>query len=130
MNKRLRKKKHLGKFQELGFDIGFTLVSGCDEDAFIDRLIEAVEARGLMIGGNFVARHRGSATQEDRAALREFLAQAPVITFRVYDLRDAWYGYLPRTTGRPFVEPSRLIASVRGWTHEPIYPNLTKAEKP
>ena len=86
MKKRLRKKKHLGEFKELGFEVRGDLrpgLCGNDLEAFVDRLIDVVEARSLAFGGGagrddklegFVTRAgRGSATEEDRAALAAFL---------------------------------------------------------
>ena len=53
MKKRLRKKKHFGEFKELGFEVRGDLrpgLSGNDLEAFVDRLIEIVEARSLAFG--------------------------------------------------------------------------------
>jgi len=86
MNRRLRKKKRVGEFKELGFEVRGDLrpgLSGDDIEAFMDRLIDVVEARSLAFGGGagradkldgFITRDgRGSATEEDRAALAAFL---------------------------------------------------------
>ena len=54
MKKRLRKKKHLGEFKELGFEVRGDLrpgLSGNDLEAFVDRLIDIVDARSLAFGG-------------------------------------------------------------------------------
>lgn len=79
MRRRLRKKQRLGEFVELGFVVRAELVPALDDpgfDAFLDRLIDAVEARGLLFGGGgrrdsfegFVCRRgRASATDADRA---------------------------------------------------------------
>lgn len=107
MNKRLRKKKRVGEFKELGFGLLGDLRPGTsddDIDAFVDRLIVVVEARKLGFGGGggrdgkfegFVTRMaRGSATEDDRAAISAFLASDPaVILHEVRELRDAWYGW-------------------------------------
>lgn len=107
MNKRLRKKKRVGEFKELGFELLGDLrpgLAGADLDAFVDRLIDVVEARKLGFGGGagrddkldgFVTRMgRGSATEEDRAALAAFLAgDDAIIRHEVGALRDAWYGW-------------------------------------
>lgn len=108
MNKRLRKKKHIGEFKELGFEVLADLRGGLSPqelDAFLDRWIDAVEARQLGFGGGgggrdgkfegFVARAgRGSATDDDRAALASFLGgNAAVVRHEVRELRDAWYGW-------------------------------------
>jgi uncharacterized protein YggL (DUF469 family) len=52
MRKRLRKKKHVGEFQELGVELEMTLRAGVDFDEFLDAfLCDAVEANGLAFGG-------------------------------------------------------------------------------
>ena len=107
MNKRLRKKKRVGEFKKLGFELRGDLrpgLAGADMDAFIDRLIDVVEARKLGFGGGagrndkldgFVTRMgRGSATEDDRAALAAFLVgDVAVIGHEIGALRDAWYGW-------------------------------------
>jgi len=106
MNKRLRKKKRVGEFKELGFELLGDLrpgISNDDTDAFVDRIIVVVEARNLGFGGGdgrddkldgFVTRMgHGSATEDDRAALAAFLeGDAAVVRHDVGALRDAWYG--------------------------------------
>jgi uncharacterized protein YggL (DUF469 family) len=90
VKKRLRKKRHLGEFIELGFEISFRLAEGLLEariDRFYDDFLEAVKARGLMCGGGcgrtwqvFIARtRRQSATEEDRQAIREWLTRHPQV---------------------------------------------------
>lgn len=110
MKKRLRKKKHLGEFKELGFEVRGDLrpgLSNHDIDAFVDRLIEVVEGRSLAFGGGagrdgkldgFVTcAERGSATEQDHAALVAFLDGAPeVARHEVCALRDAWHGWVER----------------------------------
>jgi uncharacterized protein YggL (DUF469 family) len=74
-----------------------------DAEAFIDALIDVAEARQLAFGGGagrdgkldgLVTRMgRGSAIEEDRAALAAFLAgDDAVVRHEVGALRDAWYG--------------------------------------
>lgn len=106
MNKRLRKKKRVGEFQEFGFDLRGDLRPGLDDaefDAFIHRLIDLAESRGLAFGGGagrggklvgFVTRAgRGSATEADRAALTAFVVHDDAVVRReVGPLRDACYG--------------------------------------
>jgi uncharacterized protein YggL (DUF469 family) len=107
VKKRLLKKKHLGEFKELGFEVRGGLcpgLSGNDLEAFVDGLIDIVEARSLAFGGGagrddklegFVTRAgRGSATEEDRAALAAFLdGAAEIARHEVRALRDAWHGW-------------------------------------
>ncbi|MCB9685571.1 MAG: DUF469 family protein [Alphaproteobacteria bacterium] len=104
MNKRLRKKKRVGEFQELGFAVGAEVASSAspdDIDAFVDRLVAAVEARELCIGGGiggdgalhgYVTRAgNGGATERDRADLASFLTREPlVVRHLVGPLCDAW----------------------------------------
>jgi uncharacterized protein len=105
MRRRLRKKKHVGEFQELGFEVRAefrTDLASDNFEAFFERLVNAVDARDLAVGGGgseqkfeaFV-RHvaRGSATEEDRAALATFLGgDAAIVGHAVGPLRDAWSG--------------------------------------
>jgi uncharacterized protein len=108
MRRRLRKKKRMGEFRELGFEVCADLrtgLSAADFDTFLDQWIVAVEARRLGFGGGggyeqgkfegFVVRlGRGSATDDDRAALGDFLdGAAAVVRHEVLELRDAWYGW-------------------------------------
>jgi uncharacterized protein YggL (DUF469 family) len=52
MRKRLRKKKHLGEFQEFGVELTPTLHVGVDVFTFLDDfLCDAVEANQLQFGG-------------------------------------------------------------------------------
>jgi uncharacterized protein YggL (DUF469 family) len=103
MRRRLRKKKHLGEFKQLGFDMEGDLrpdLPRPEEDAFIERLLQFVEARDLGFGGSvgrgafggFVSRDRGSSTEDDRTACATFLESDPaVMRHEVGALRDAWY---------------------------------------
>lgn len=106
MRRRIRKKKRVGEFQELGFEVTAELRDGLSEadfGAFLDRWISAIEARRLTFGGGggegrfggFVVRAgRGSATDDDRASLSALLqSDAVVVGHEVGELRDAWYGW-------------------------------------
>lgn len=97
---RLRKKLHIGEFQELGFEYTLTWLvapSTDEQDQFIDLVLaEVIEPRGLCLGGGtscgFVSVHRGSATEADRTAFESWLRRWPEITEIVIGpLRDAWY---------------------------------------
>jgi hypothetical protein len=105
MNKRLRKKKRVGEFRELGFRVRFETPGLSPEqvDALIDRwLDEAIESNGLACGGScgpvqwdgFVQMdHRGSATNEHREAVTSWLkSQSTIKNVEVSPLIDAWYG--------------------------------------
>lgn len=106
MRKRLRKKKRVGEFRELCFELRAELRSGLDNTelaGFVDRLIDTVEARRLSFGGGagrnqmlegVVTRDgRGSTTEDDRAALAAFLeAEGIIVRHDVGALVDAWHG--------------------------------------
>ena len=55
MNKRLRKKKHLGEYQEFGFKAGFRFsneLTRSTRNNLLNRFIEeAIESSGLQYGG-------------------------------------------------------------------------------
>ncbi len=48
MKKRLPKKRHLGEFQELGFELTFRILSSKDTEQETDRLFEVLEASDLF----------------------------------------------------------------------------------
>jgi uncharacterized protein YggL (DUF469 family) len=122
MRRRLRKKKRLGEFLELGFEVSAELAAGLEPagfEAFIDRVIEAVEARRLGFAGGgstrfegFVARlDRGSATEADREALAAFLtSDAVVVTHQVGPLVDAWRGPFDVLASHPIPDDDILAA--------------------
>jgi uncharacterized protein YggL (DUF469 family) len=105
VRKRLRKKLHVGEFQELGCEVHFQVVDNLSHDAFdavVDAFIsQAIEAHGLMCGGGgknpdwnvFVTRgRRGSVTEEHRQAIERWLATRPEINaVHIGPLVDAWY---------------------------------------
>jgi uncharacterized protein len=83
MNKRLRKKKHVGEFKQYGFELKIKLKPGHTQeeinDDFFDRLIAKIEAASLSVGGGghdlevefFVMRcgpRRGKWWRQDSAA--------------------------------------------------------------
>ena len=105
MKKRLRKKKHLGEFQELGFRVRFRFPADLPT-AECNRLLEewvtqAVEGNGLLLGGGggadvwegFVTKEgRGSATEEHRLLVTSWLGAHPlVLEYTVSPLVDAWH---------------------------------------
>ena len=112
MNKRLRKKKRVGEFRELGFRVRFETPGLSTEqvNSLCDRwLAEAIESNGLACGGScgpvewdgFIQLdHRGSATEVHRQAVTRWLQSEPTIKkVEVFPLVDAWYG--------PFDSPYR-----------------------
>ena len=103
MRRRLRKKKHVGEFRELGFEVRATLreaLTPVEHEAFLDEWIDVVEARNLAFGGGggyskfegFVTNAApASTTDEDRRALAAFLAGHHAVNAReVGTLVDAW----------------------------------------
>lgn len=98
-SRRLRKKLHLGEFQELGFFYETTIKDGTDEHAFIDGLLsEAIEPNGLgfggWVGGGAVSKQsRGSVSEEERHAVLDWLARRPeVLSLSATGLVDMWHG--------------------------------------
>ena len=102
MNKRKRKKFHVGEYTELGFVIKAeaNLVNNSPEgDQFADGMVDFVEGRGCCIGGGvgdkvnvFCTRiERGSCTEDDRQAITQYLKDHSLVTrFVVGPLVDAW----------------------------------------
>jgi uncharacterized protein YggL (DUF469 family) len=101
MNKRIRKKKHLGEFDYRGFEITCTFVSPIDPEILMDQFIEFVELHDLGIGGGgdqnsmgfFVTKHipgrrkpngkrhykHAHCDQRDQEILKEWLSRRPEI---------------------------------------------------
>jgi uncharacterized protein YggL (DUF469 family) len=108
---RQRKKQRVGEFQELSFeaDVVFRApMQGEPYDDFLAAFSHFLEARGLLAGGfggampleatgGIVAKaDRGSASEEDAAAVVEWLRARPdVRDAKASRLFDAWYGYEP-----------------------------------
>jgi len=106
MKKRLRKKLHLGEYQEFGFMVSCSFVSGLSDvqlDSFIDTFIqEAIESNGLSFGGGgdkqewkgfATLDRRGSATEKHKTKVSKWFESNPeVIDFKVGGLIDSWYG--------------------------------------
>lgn len=105
MKKRLRKKLHLGEFQELGFNLNIKFTEENTNDAldfFVEAFLnEVIDPTALDFGGggdrfNFagfvVLAARGSATEEHRAVTSAWLEKrSDVTSFEVGDLVDAWH---------------------------------------
>ena len=102
MNKRLRRKKRVGEFQELGFELNCKVDIPPDSpefDMWCDDFIEMIESHGLICGGGglpsdwevFVSRHKGSVTEEEKTSISNWLERNKHITdSEVKDLEDAW----------------------------------------
>ena len=97
----MRKKLHLGEFQQLGFDISFQFqleLPETEEDRFWDNFIlEAVEANELVFGGGntsgFVTgSRRSTATEGHREMIHNWLqSRREVQSITVGALTDAWH---------------------------------------
>ncbi|ODT84978.1 MAG: hypothetical protein ABS69_01445 [Nitrosomonadales bacterium SCN 54-20] len=104
-SRRLRKKLHLDEFQQLGFEISFSLPENLDSeklDDFFDQFItEAIENNDLWFGGGiggnsggFVTLERKSATEEHRERVKSWLSAHPMVAdIQIGELVDAWYGH-------------------------------------
>lgn len=100
-SRRLRKKLHLGEFQQLGFEVSITLKPnlGIDDlDHFLDEFIlDAIEKNGLAFGGGtdcgFITTwKRGSASEAHRTIVENWLSQRQeVVAVALGPLVDAWY---------------------------------------
>ena len=106
MNKRLRKKRHLGEFKEYMFDFSLKLrpeLTESELDVWLDDLLDVIVASKLSIGGGggheqkyccyrWRRRCKTPITLEDRDALERWLAQdSRVVSCQMGDLEDAWY---------------------------------------
>ncbi len=107
MRKRLRKKKRVGEYQELGFAVGLRFSGGLDIETrnnLLDRFIEhAIENNGLQFGGGGVGnewsgfvdidRLRRSATETHREAVKQwFIQESLVLEYYITPLMDSWHG--------------------------------------
>mgnify|MGYP000853212791 CR=1 FL=1 len=104
-SRRLRKKLHVGEFQEFGFQLMFSLKPqlASFEEA-LDRWLEFIESQGwgfggggvlsgLEIGGYLCQIAGGSLTEADREQAACWLASQPwVASHQIDPLSDAWYG--------------------------------------
>ncbi|TNJ14474.1 hypothetical protein CF111_21000 [Aeromonas sobria] len=106
-SRRLRKKLHLGEFQEFGFTIAFNidLHQKSYEDA-LDNWIDYIESQGWCFGGGgslldnrtegYLCQYNNrnmTMTESDREEAGKWLAAQPwVLSHQVAPLSDAWYG--------------------------------------
>lgn len=106
-NRRQRKKKHLGEFQQLGFHVEAAAPrrpSEAERDDFVDRfLTEAIEANDLVFGGGmndtfsgFITSEKAHGKVDDRhreLVLAWLRGQPSLENVQVGPLLDAWYGW-------------------------------------
>jgi uncharacterized protein len=103
--RRLRKKLHVGEFQEFGFTLTFAVdlqQRGLEEA--LDGWLDYVESQGWGFGGggsvldNQIAGYlcqydSGTLTESDREQVAQWLtSQSWVTTHQLATLSDAWYG--------------------------------------
>lgn len=104
LKKRLRKKKHLGEFQEFGFEVTVNFDKGFNKnkfDKFRHDFIFEIEKNKLLCGGGgdykiwevFIISKRKftSPTNDNRKDLKIWLENYPVVeSFKIGELKDAW----------------------------------------
>ncbi len=109
LNRRQRKKLHVGEFQELVFEVRIRFQQPMDDvahDAFLDGFIALIESRHLAVGGMggslplmetdgiVSAWGRGSPTESDRQAVVDWLRRHPAVASAdSSDFMDGWYGW-------------------------------------
>jgi len=106
-SRRLRKKLHIGEFQEFGFNVEVRLAPGTDPtfDQALNAWIAFVESHAWAFGGGgsvdgrtisgFVARfHRGTLTGDDRLIVGAWIRETSWVEGgEIGLLRDAWYDW-------------------------------------
>ncbi|MBA5636066.1 YggL family protein [Duganella sp. LX20W] len=104
-NRRQRKKKHLGEFQEFGFQVDADIsgpMNEADRDSFVDQfLLELIEANGLGFGGGINNTFSGyivamkanvKIDETHRELVRAWLERQSMLKNVVIGpLQDAWY---------------------------------------
>jgi uncharacterized protein len=109
LNRRQRKKLHLGEFQQLIFSVHAQFQPPLDESAYMalwTEFINFIESRNLWVGGLggdlplaetegvIQAIGSGSSSEEDRQAVVAWLRARPEVTSAsADDLVDGWYGW-------------------------------------
>ena len=100
-NRRLRKKLHLGEFQQLGFEVSIALKPDLGIEAldrFLDEfIVDAIETNELAFGGGtdggfITAWDRRSTSDTHRTIVKNWLSQRQeVVSVSLGPLVDAWY---------------------------------------
>lgn len=107
-SRRLRKKLHVGEFQEFGFTLSFTIdLQQKSFDDALDDWIDYVESQGWCFGGGgsvldkeiegYLCQYSGGTlTDADREQAAKWLTSEPwVVSHQIDPLSDAWYGPWP-----------------------------------
>lgn len=132
LNRRQRKKLHVGEFQELVFDVRMAFRQPLDEathSTLLDAFIAMIETRGLIVGGLggrlpltrtdgvIAARGRGSPTEADRQAVLDWLTKRPEVERAVAgEFVDGWYGWgdeVANAQTRAAMEEARAMMNAR-----------------
>jgi uncharacterized protein YggL (DUF469 family) len=110
VNKRIKKKKHLGKFREYGIQCDLNFAPNCGMDKAFDDFIDFVVGQGWEAGGggntkqmsHFVSHNpwagvrrvaQKSLTQADADKLSQWLREQPWCgEITKLEVQDAWYG--------------------------------------
>ncbi len=104
LKKRLRKKFHLGEFQEFGFKVSVNFKKETNEfqfDKFWHEFIDEIESHELICGGGdncktwevFVTSNKkfDSPTNEKRMAIQKWLENySEIEDFKIGESEDAW----------------------------------------
>lgn len=107
LKRRLRKKYHLGEFQEFGFEVLVELNPDLSEeefDKFLDDFIDEIERNDLLFGGGgntkkwegFVTSDKKytSPTEEQKEEIKKWSeSRNEVIKVTTGEFRDAWNGW-------------------------------------
>ena len=104
MNRRLAKKRHVGMYKQVGFDIEGKFLPGVTEegrDKFHDDLCEFVDKLGITFGGGWSPGNFGfcfhspkrfqSTTEHHLREVKSWLIQRPeVVEFKIQENVDLW----------------------------------------
>ena len=106
-SRRLRKKLHVGEFQEMGVEVKIIVdIEQLDFDSAIDKLIEYIEEDGCsfcgggdmdgnVISGVMYRASRGTVTPSDKESFKTWLSnQSWIKEFSMSRLVDMWHSLL------------------------------------
>lgn len=101
-SRRLRKKLHVGEFQEIGFDVDFSFKEGSDIqviDTVVDEFIAFVEEQGLEFGGGgyinwagvICLQEIGKCSEAHRELVEKWLKGKGLENVIIGELCDVWW---------------------------------------